>query len=157
MACGALGALLAWGMREHGQRAILTARNHDVEDAYVAVLAKRGDLASFLTDPRTRLYRLAGRGLAAGRGVTIAWQDETQSGILIGERIPPPGDSRTYVVWHLDPKLDPVPCGGFHADAAGTFYEFRLPGTGDATAGFLLSVEHDRTARRPGDIAYETR
>jgi hypothetical protein len=149
--------MLAWGMREHGQRTVLTARNHDVEDAYVAVLAKRGDLASFLTDPRTRLYRLAGRGFAAGRGVTIAWQDETQAGILIGERIPSPGDDRTYVVWRLDPKRDPVPCGAFRADPAGTFYEFRAPGSGDRAAGFLLTVEHDRSARKPGDIAYETR
>jgi hypothetical protein len=45
----------------------------------------------------------------------------------------------------------------FQADPAGTFYEFRAPGAGDGAAGFLLTVEHDRSARKPGDIAYETR
>src|SRR5205814_1783170 len=86
--CAALGALLAWGIREHGERARLSVRNHGVEDAYVAVPANRNDLADFLTDQRTRLYRLAGRNEANGHMITVAWQEQTSTGMLVGDRVP---------------------------------------------------------------------
>src|SRR5438445_12504958 len=75
LSCVALGFLLAWGVREHGERTRLTERNHEVEDAYVFVLAKRNDLATFLIDPRTHLYRLPGLSEASGRAVVVAWQE----------------------------------------------------------------------------------
>jgi hypothetical protein len=161
IACLALGVLLAWGLKERGRRAVLSARNHDIEDAYVAVLAKRGDLASFLTDPRTRLYRLSGRGVAGGRAVTVAWQEETRTGMLIGDRVPAAPDDRTYVMWHLDQKRDALSCGALRPDPGGTFYEFHLGAAGsaaaDGTSGFVLSLETGGDARTPGAIAYETR
>src|SRR5438874_13406229 len=94
IACVVLGALLNWGIRQRLERASLSLRNERLENAYVVVLAKRSDLASFLTDPRTRLYRLQGRGPALGQSATVAWQEETHSGVLIGDRITPPADQQ---------------------------------------------------------------
>lgn len=157
IACIALGALLSWGMKEHGERARLSARNYKVENAYIAVLAKRNDLASFLTDQRTRLYRLMGQGEGSGRFVTVAWQQETRTGLLIGDRVPPISGNETYAMWYIDSSQHAVACGVFQPEAAGTFYEFHVPESVEGTAGFMVSVEPDLNAQKPGRIAYETR
>jgi hypothetical protein len=158
LTCAALGALLAWGIREHGERARLSARNHEVENSYVFVLAKRNTLASFLTDPRTHLYRLAGRNEAAGREVTVAWQAETSTGVLIGDRMPLPPDDAMYALWHVGTNGQVAPVGTFRPDAAGTFHDFRLNDPpADGTGGFRVTVETDRNPRAPGQTIYESR
>ena len=159
--CAALGALLAWGIREHGERARLSVRNHEVEDAYVAVLAKRNDLADFLTDQRTRLYRLNGHNEANGHSITVAWQEETHTGMLVGDRVPPLADHTSYVLWRLDPLRQALPCGDFHPDPAGTYLKFPTtpPERAQAPAGasgFLVSVESDPRPSKPGKIVYQT-
>jgi hypothetical protein len=157
IACVILGVLLAWGLREHGERNRLSARNHDVEDAYVFVLAKRSDLASFLTDPRTHLYRLTSRHGSAG-SITIAWQEENHNGLLIGDRIPQPADNQHYAIWHVDTAGKTQHAADFRPDPAGTYAEFHIAGPASATAGFRISLEADSSAREPaGDIVYETR
>lgn len=153
----ACGALLAWGLREHQERSRLTQRNAAVEQSYIVVLANRADLASFLTDDRTHLYHLAGRGDAAGRFATIAWQEETHSGILIADRMAPAADHDIYRLWHIPPSRKPTPCVNFQADPADTIQRFRCPEAGNSTSGFLISVESDQNTPRPGQIVYETR
>jgi hypothetical protein len=157
IACIALGALLSWGIKEHGERARLSDRNYRVENAYVAVLAKRNDLASFLTDQRTRLYRLMGHWEASGRFVTVAWQPETRTGLLIGDRVPLLAEQETYAMWYIDPSQHAVACGVFQPEAAGTYYQFHVPESTGDTPGFIVSVESDRYAQKPGRIMYETR
>jgi hypothetical protein len=159
IACVILGVLLAWGLREHGERTRLSARNHDVEDAYVFVLAKRSDMATFLTDPRTRLYRLATHHTASAGSVTIAWQEETHSGFLIGDRLPQPADDQRYAIWHVDTAGKVQHAADFRPDPGGTYAQFHLagPAATDATAGFRISLETDPNARQPGDIVYESR
>lgn len=174
IACVVLGAMLAWGLRERGERARLTVRNKQVEDAYVFVLAKRNDLASFLTDPRTRLYRLTGTGRARGGSATVAWQDETRRGLLIGERMPMPDDGGRYVVWRrgaADGAASKA-LGAFRPDAGGTFYEFgsskraatATAATDAASAevgggggSFVITEEKGASPDAPGEVVYETR
>jgi hypothetical protein len=171
IACVVLGAMLAWGLRERGERTRLTARNREVEDAYVFVLAKRNDLAGFLTDPRTRLYRLTGAGRARGGSATIAWQDETRRGMLIGDRMPAPDDGETYVVWRTgDGDRAAAVLGAFRPDAGGTFYEFGAGRRSGATTmttstkaagagggAFVITEETTATPVAPGEVVYETR
>lgn len=156
LACLVLGVLLAWGIRERGERARLSQRNGELADANVRVLAKRSDLASFLTDQKTRLYRLAGHGDASGRSVTVAWREDIQSGVLIGDRMPLPGDDATYTLWHVDAAHAATRAGAFRPDPAGTFYDFRVTGPTRGTAGFKVSIETDPNAAQPGRIGYET-
>jgi hypothetical protein len=161
IACAALGVLLAWGIREHGERARLSVRNHEVEDAYVAVLAKRNDLADFLTDQRTRLYRLVGHNEANGHAITVAWQEQTNTGMLVGDRVPPLADHTSYVLWRLNALREALRCGDFHPDPAGTYLRFpttpaeRAPEPAN-TSGFLVSVESDPSPSAPGRIVYQT-
>jgi hypothetical protein len=156
IACVVLGVLLAWGMREHGERARLSARNHDVEDAYVFVLAKRSNLATFLTDPRTHLYRLAPRHATSG-SVTVAWQEETHTGLLIGDRLTQPEDRQHYALWHVDSAGKIQHAVDFRPEPGGTYADFHLAAPADKTAGFRISFETDNNAPQPGDIVYETR
>ena len=164
IACVGLGVLLNWAAREHRARTALSNANVEIRQSYTFVLAKRNDLASFLTDPRTRLYRLTGRDEAAGRSVTVAWQEQTRSGILIGERVPPAPDGQSFAIWHLNSAQQATPGGTFRSDAAGTYYDFRAPGgstSADAagTAGFLVSLENDgeHEPTQPGHVVYEVR
>jgi len=156
VACVVLGVLLAWGIREHGERTRLSARNHDVEDAYVFVLAKRSNLASFLTDPRTHLYRLAPSPAASG-SITIAWQEETHAGLLIGDRLTQPEDRQHYALWHVDDAGHLQHAVDFRPDPGGTYADFHLADPSDRTAGFRISLETDPSAPQPHEIVYETR
>lgn len=161
IACVGLGVLLNWAAREHRARTALSNANVEIRQSYTVVLAKRNDLASFLTDPRTRLYRLTGRDEAAGRSVTVAWQEQTRSGILIGDRMPVAPDGQSFVMWHLNSARQATAGGTFRSDAAGTYYDFRVPtGSADAgTAGFLVSLENDgeHELTKPGHVVYEVR
>lgn len=157
VACIALGALLAWGMREHTERARLFERNLEIENSYTVVLAKRGDLASFLTSAKTQFYRLEGRGEANGHTATIAWQEETHTGWLIADKVAPLPDQETYAMWHVDGEKSSAMCGGFKADPTGTIYEFRSIDPSQSTAGFLISIEPDKNVKKPSRIVYETR
>ena len=156
IACVLLGALLAWGMREHGERTRLSARNHDVEDAYVFVLAKRSSLASFLTDPRTHLYRLAPLHSASG-SVTVAWQEETHAGLLIGDRLPQPDDHQRYALWHVDSAGKVQHATDFRPDPGGTYADFHLAAPSGTTAGFRISQETNPNAQQPGEILFDAR
>jgi hypothetical protein len=156
IACVVLGALLNWGIRERLQRASLSVRNERLENAYVVVLAKRSDLANFLTDPRTRLYRLHGSGPAFGQSATVAWQEETHSGVLIADRIAPPADLQLYVLWHMDAKDQTDSAGAFRPDPAGTYYDFHLVGSAQGTSGFRVSLESDANPHKHGPIVFET-
>lgn len=157
MACVGVGALLAWGMREHEARTRLSERNIEVEKSYVVVLAKRSDLASFLTDQKTRQFRLIGKGEASGRVATVAWQEETHTGLLVADQLTPLPDHETYTMWHLDADQKPAPCGGFKPDPTGTTYDFRCLDPSQATGGFVISIEPDNSAKTPSHIVYETR
>jgi hypothetical protein len=158
IACVVLGALLSWGIKERAARARLSERNVEVEKSYVVVLAKRNDLASFLTDPRTRLYRLSGKAEAAGKSLTIAWQADTHSGVLIGDGVPLPGDDRAYAVWLLGQGGTATFCGTFRPDSAGTYYDFRVPTAGgEAAGGFRVTNEQGTHPDVPGQTVYETR
>lgn len=159
LACVGLGALSSWVLRERSARAVLSMRNDELESAYVVVLAKRSELATFLTDGRTRLFTLAGRDEAAGRSVTVAWQEQTRSGWLIGDRIPVPADTERYVLWRVGRDGGQASeASSFRPDAAGTIDEFKVMGepAGGETAGFRLSVERDREVKGPGRVVYET-
>ena len=162
VACAGLGALLSWGIREHGERARLSIRNHEVEDAYVAVLAKRNDLADFLTDQRTRLYRLAGHNEANGLTITVAWQEETNTGMLVGDRVPALADHTRYVLWRLDAlQQQALRCGEFHPDPGGTYFKFPATPAQQAqqatgASGFLVSVESDPRPSKPSRIVYQS-
>jgi hypothetical protein len=157
IACVGAGALLAWGLKEHDERARFYERSLAIEKSYVVVLANRTDLASFLTDQRTRLFRLTGRGEATGRSATIAWQEETHSGILIADRVAPPPDHAAYLMWHLDANQRPSPCGSFKPDPTGTFYDFRDLAPDQDTGGFVISLESNSNITKPSQIVYETR
>jgi hypothetical protein len=164
VACVCLGVLLNWGVRERNARTALFQRNADVEKSYVFVLAKRNDLATFLTDPRTKLFRLPGRNEAVGTSLTVAWQEETRTGVLVGQRMPTPPDDRTFALWRFGPSHDPTPCGAFGFNPGGTYYDFRAAdgeGTNEApsgTAGFVVSLEPRGAPlpNRPGHVVYET-
>jgi hypothetical protein len=156
LACLVLGVVLAWGVHERTQRAVLSARNEKLANAYVIVLAKRSDLVSFLTDPRTHLYHLAGNGAALGQSVTVAWQQATGRGVLMGEHVPALETGRAYVLWHLDKASRPTRCGAFQEDVTGTFYEFALKQPTDSTAGFQVSVEANSDVDKPSRIVYDT-
>jgi hypothetical protein len=158
IACVVVGVFLAWGVHERGERTRLTIRNKQVEDAYVFAVAKRNDLAGFLTDPRTRLYRLVGKGRGDG-AVTIAWQAETGRGLLIGDRMPLPGDRERYAVWRLEgPEAVAALLGAFRPEAGGTFYEFSRRGEGSGgEGGFIVTRETELKPAVPGEVVYETR
>lgn len=156
LACVVLGAVLSWGIHERTQRAVLSVRNEKLANAYTVVLAKRSDLASFLTDRRTHLYRLAGKGAALGQWATVAWQQETGRGVLMAERVPAVEEGRTYVLWQMDKGQKLRRCGAFQEEASGTFYDFDLKGPVDSTAGFRVSVEANSDVDKPGKIVYET-
>jgi hypothetical protein len=156
LACLALGIVLAWGVHERSQRAALSARNEKLANAYVVVLAKRSDLVGFLTDPRTHLYHLAGQGPALGQSVTVAWQQSTGHGLLMGEHVPTLQAGRSYVLWQLDKSDHPTRCGAFQEDVTGTFYEFTLRQSVQSTAGFRVTVEPNSDIDKPGRIVYET-
>jgi hypothetical protein len=163
LACVGLGALLNWAVREHQARSALAYANVEIRKSYTVVLAKRNDLASFLTDERTRLYRLTGHNEAAGRSVTVAWQEQTRTGILIGDNMPLAPDGQAFAMWRLGPVRQPTACGTFQSDPAGTYYDFRAPSvTASAdtpAAGFLVSLESDSelSPSAPGHVVYETR
>jgi len=151
------GALLAWGLREHSERPRLSQRNVKVEEAYVVVLAKRVDLAHFLTDGKTRLYHLQGRNQANGHTATVAWQEEKCTGILVADDVAPLPDHEVYAMWHLDAEKKPALCGSFTSDPTGTIYNFRCNDPAQSTSGFLISIEPSATAKKPSQIIYETR
>jgi hypothetical protein len=158
VACVCLGALLNWGLRQRAERARLFERNIEVEQSYVTVLAKRNDLASLLTDPRTHLFRLTGVGVASGRSATVAWQQETQSGVLIGDEVPLPGDDRRYALWVVDGNDRATACGTFRPEAGVTYYDFRATGAGGEVKGFRVTEESDARPAAPGGaMVYETR
>jgi hypothetical protein len=165
IACGVLGALLNWGMRQRSERARLFARNIEVEQSYVTVLAKRNDLATFLIDPRTRLYRLTGGGPAGGKAVTVAWQEATGTGVLIGADVPLPSDQHVYALWQQDGEAPATMVGTFRPEPGMTFYDFHSPGRGGAGAavergagGFRVTDETEVRPQAPrGGVVYEMR
>lgn len=124
---------MAWGIREHRERARLSARNHAVENAYTVVLARRNDIAAFLTDPRTQLHRLSGRGVASGRTLTIAWQEQTRSGLVVGERVPVSPEGMIYTLWCRGSGAGKVAlqAGTFRAEAGLTCQGFFVPAVAD--------------------------
>jgi hypothetical protein len=154
-----LGALLNWAIREHQARSALAYANVEIRKSYTVVLAKRNDLASFLTDERTRLYRLTGHNEAAGRSLTVAWQEQTRTGILIGDNMPLAAEGQAFVMWQLGPARQLIACGSFQSDPAGTYYDFRAPTATAPTAGFLVSLESDSelSPKTPEHVVYETR
>ena len=165
MACIALGGVLAWGFKERGERARLTERNRRVEDAYTFVLAKRNDLATFLTHPGTELVRLEGRGAARGLNLTIAWQEERRSGVLIADSMPLPPDGAGYVIWALPQGSGkPVRCdsrmaraGMFSPEAGVTSFEFRAPDFAGPVDGFVVTEETSGNVSSPGKrVVYES-
>jgi hypothetical protein len=156
LSCLVLGVVLAWGVHERTRRAVLSARNEKLANAYVIVLAKRSDLVSCLTDPRTQLYHLAGTGTARGQSATVAWQEATGRGVLMGEHVPTLEAGRSYVLWRLDKSGHATRCGAFHEDVTGTFYEFTLNSFAEPTAGFQVTVESNSDIDKPGRIVYET-
>jgi hypothetical protein len=157
IACVCLGALLNWGLRQRAERARLFERNIEVEQSYVTVLAKRNDLASFLTDPRTRLYRLGGSAQASGRALTVAWQPETQLGVLIGDEVPVPADKHQYALWEVDGNDRATLCGTFRPEGGVTYYNFRATGGAEAKR-FRVTDEMDARPAAPGGaMVYETR
>jgi hypothetical protein len=155
LSCLVLGVVLAWGVHERTQRAVLSARNEKLANAYVIILAKRSDLVSFLTDPRTHLHHLAGAGAALGQSATVAWQQATGRGLLIGERVPPLDTGHVYVLWHLDKSSHPTRCGAFQQDVSGTCYQFTLRQSVESTGGFQVSIEANSDVDKPGRIVYE--
>ncbi len=155
MACVGVGALLSWGIREHDARTRLSQRNIEVEKSYVVVLAKRSDLASFLTDQRTRFFHLDGKGGGNGQIATVAWQEETRTGLLVADKLAPLADNETYTMWHLGADHKPAPCGGFKPDPTGTIYDFRCVDPSQGTSGFLISIEPDNSAKTPSHVIYE--
>jgi hypothetical protein len=164
IACVVLGALLNWGLKQRSERARLFERNIEVEQSYVTVLAKRNDLASFLTDPRTRLYRLGGGAQAGGKSVTVAWQQATGTGVLIGDDVPLPSDRHVYALWQLDGGARATLCGTFRPEPGVTFYDFHSPaeaGAGSEPGGFRVTDETDGRPQAPrpggGGAVYETR
>jgi Anti-sigma-K factor rskA len=157
LACVGTGALWAWGLREHNERARLFERNLEVEKSYVVVLAKRSDLAGFLTDQRTHFFHLVGRSEANGQVATVAWQEESHTGFLVADKVAPLSDHEIYAMWHLDGDHKPALCGGFQPDPTGTIYDFQCPDPSQGTGGFLISIEPDRNAKAPSRIVYETR
>ena len=158
ISCVAVGALLNWGLRQRSERARLFERNIEVEQSYVTVLAKRNDLVSFLTDPRTQLYRLAGAARAGGRAVTVAWRADRGTGVLIGEEMPVPADGHTYALWHTDGARQATLCGAFRPEPGVTYYNFTAPAAaGKPTAGFRVSDEATLNPNSPGAVLYETR
>ena len=165
IACLLLGGVLAWGFKERGERARLSQRNRRVEDAYTFVLAKRNDLANFLTDPRTRMIRLEGRGAARGLTITVAWQEESRTGVLIGDSIPLPPDGSGYMVWIVPEGAGgPVRCesrlGGsalFGPEAGVTSFDFRVLDFAGKAEGFLVTQEERKDAAAPGGrVVYES-
>jgi hypothetical protein len=165
IACLLLGGVLAWGFKERGERARLSVRNRRVEDAYTFVLAKRNDLANFLTDPRTRMIRLEGRGTARGLSVTVAWQEENRNGVLIGDSIPLPPDGSGYMVWLVPEGAGgPVRCDArlagsalFRPEAGVTSFEFRTLSFGGKVDGFYVTQEERKDAAAPGGrVIYES-
>jgi hypothetical protein len=157
IACVGVGALLAWGIKEHSERTRLSQRNLEVEKSYVIVLAKRSDLASFLTDRRTKLFHLNGLGEDRGKFATVAWQEETRTGILIADKVAPLPEHEIYAMWHVAADRKPALCGGFQPDPTGTIYDFRCIDPSQGTSGFLISIEPDANAKKPSQIVYETR
>jgi hypothetical protein len=157
LSCVGVGALLAWGLREHGERTRLSERNIEVEKSYVVVLAKRSDLASFLTDQRTHLFHLSGQEEASGKAATVAWQEETHTGLLVADKLDPLPEHTTYIIWHLNKERKPDSCGEFKSDPTGTLYDFRCLDPSEGTGGFLISIEPDKAAKLPSHIVYETR
>jgi hypothetical protein len=165
LACVGGGGLLAWGLKEREARARLTERNRRAEDAYTFVLAKRNDLASFLVDPRTKLFRLEGRGDSQGKPLTIAWQEQTNSGVLVGDSMPLPGDGMGYVVWLLPGGGGgrAVRCEGrlggaglFRPEAGMTCFEFRALDVGaGAVEGFRVTQEQSSKGAG-GPVVYES-
>lgn len=164
VACVVLGALLNWGLRQRSERARLFERNIEVEQSYVTVLAKRNDLASFLTDPRTRFYRLAGGAHAGGKAVTVAWQQATGMGVLIGEDVPLPSDGHVYALWQVDGDARATLSGTFRPEPGVTLYHFQSGAAASAAGtdpgGFKVTDETDARPQAPklgGAAAYETR
>lgn len=154
LACVALGALLNWGIHERENRTDLSRRNEKLQNAYVVILANRGDVARFLTDPRTRLFHLTGHGNGAG-AVTIAWQQDKNAGLLIGDQMPALSARENYVIWSTDQAAHPTaPFGSFRPEPADTFYQFQPRNPVQNLAGFVVSIETDRDAKRPSQIVY---
>jgi hypothetical protein len=160
LTCLALGVLSAWGVKQRRERARLSERNFEIEKAYVTVLAKRDDLAVLLTDPRTHLLTLRGRDAAAGASATVAWLEQTHTGVLVGNRMPLPGDGRVYALWHVDAHGTLTRAATFRpADSAATIREFQVLTQNEGTAGFRVTAERetDRETRAPGgDTVYQT-
>ena len=156
IACITLGAVLAWGFKERGERARLTERNRKVEDAYTFVLAKRNDLANFLTDPATRMIRLEGRAAARGQALTIAWKDDKQTGVLIADSMPLPGDGAGYVIWVVPTAGQPLRCDSrmgaaalFSPEPGVTSFEFRALGLRAKAEGFIVTEETRKDPTSP--------
>jgi len=156
IACITLGVVLAWAFKERGERARLSERNRKVEDAYTFVLAKRNDLANFLTDPATRLIRLEGRGAARGQFLTIAWKDDKQTGVLIADSMPLPPDGAGYVIWVIPTSGQPVRCdsrvgaaGLFRPEPAVTSFEFRALDLATKAQSFMVTEETRKDPASP--------
>jgi len=165
--CLALGAVLSWGLSQQRERARLTARNYHLDQAYTVIISQRDDLAHLVSDPRVQMIQLAGRGPAANRSATIAWNAERKTGFVLAEQMPllPPGE--VYRVWRATGGTDAIPTDRtFRADAGLTCVEFHLTVTADSPAPgagaserfiIIASSEADAGTSRPsGQIVYET-
>jgi hypothetical protein len=156
LVCAGLGAIFAWGRKQHSERVRLSERNRAVEDAYVFVVARGNDLASFMADPRTRLFRLSGRGDLRTRQITIAWQEERRTGMVIWDQLPPPGDDECYSLW-MTPRdaQTPVFCGSFRPDSGVHFHRFQFNGASPAASAFAVGVTRDKNPTAPQSVVFQ--
>ncbi len=165
LACLGLGAALAWGLSLNRERARLSERTRGLEEAYTVVIAQRDDVAAFLTDPQTQLFTLSGRGAASGRSITLAWSSARQTGFVIGDRMPLPGDAQVYRIWmgmRSEGATRFVAADrAFRPEAGLTCFEFHAigrPGGAGLEERFMITAETDRRSGVPaGAIAYEDR
>ena len=114
---------------------------------------------------------MGGAARAGGKTITVAWQQATGQGVLIGEDVPLPSDKHVYALWQVEGDAPPALCGTFRPEPGVTLYPFHASagaatassaspssGAGAEPGGFRVTDETDGSPRAPqGGAVYETR
>ena len=108
--------------------------------------------AARTTDSNAMLVTLASpNGEHPDAKVTVAWQPDSQTGLITIAKMPPPGPGRDYQLWAIDANhKDPISAGIIHVDSNGVArIRFKPDQAVAQIKAFAISIEREGGATKP--------
>ena len=134
------------------ERVVATAQR-DRADALAAIDSvyegRLEDIGKFLSDPQTRLIRLAPSEDASISGAVIAFNGPEQRGYLLCDDLPMLGSGDNYEMWAIGAGAVPVKIASFEAKVGHSVYSFQAR----AAIGGKTRLEVTAGARSHGKVA----